>query len=382
MSKKSWKVQTLTALSLVVSPFLAQAETLTVYTGGSQNMVEYVTDYLGPIFEEQNPGITVRTVGTGPGDAGSQKIMQKIEAEKAAGKAQWNIDVIVANQSKTGEMVKKRLLRKYRSEFVYDTLATGESSRNALGTNVNGYVMPMFHSQVAIAYNKDVIANPPQSYKELKSWVRQNKGAFGYNGIKNGMSGLAFVAGWVYAHSDDAEQISKGPYDVSLKNTWKPIMQELKDFNRYISFTPGNAGTLDMLNRGEIFMGPVWVDMFYSWKAQGKVPPNVKLTLISPGLPGQPYYYAIPRKARNYELAKAFIALATSPKIQAQGIVKKFNWYPGIDAQHVKSSLKTAEWEKLFVEITPEDLAAKSKPFPLKPFFDDIKEAYEKQVDN
>jgi putative spermidine/putrescine transport system substrate-binding protein len=28
--------------------------------------------------------------------------------------------------------------------------------------------------------------------------------------------------------------------------------------------TPGSAGTLDMLNRGEIAMGPVWVDMFYT----------------------------------------------------------------------------------------------------------------------
>ena len=33
--------------------------------------------------------------------------------------------------------------------------------------------------------------------------------------------------------------------------------------------TPGNAGTLDMLNRGEIAMGPVWVDMFYTWQADG-----------------------------------------------------------------------------------------------------------------
>ena len=38
--------------------------------------------------------------------------------------------------------------------------------------------------------------------------------------------------------------------------------------------TPGNAGTLDMLNRGEIAIGPVWVDMFYTWMAEGKLPPN------------------------------------------------------------------------------------------------------------
>ena len=41
--------------------------------------------------------------------------------------------------------------------------------------------------------------------------------------------------------------------------------------------TPGNAGTLDMLNRGEIAMGPVWVDMFYTWQADGKMNPKIKL---------------------------------------------------------------------------------------------------------
>ena len=55
---------------------LAQAQTtLNVISGGSQNMVDYVTDYLGPLFEKQNPGVKVRVVGTGPDDAGSQKMM-------------------------------------------------------------------------------------------------------------------------------------------------------------------------------------------------------------------------------------------------------------------------------------------------------------------
>ena len=46
--------------------------TLNVISGGSQNMVDYVTDYLGPLFEKQNPGVKVSVVGTGPDDAGSQ----------------------------------------------------------------------------------------------------------------------------------------------------------------------------------------------------------------------------------------------------------------------------------------------------------------------
>src|SRR5205823_12273033 len=127
--------------------------------------------------------------------------------------------------------------------------------------------------------------------------------------------------------------------------------------------------TLDMLNRGEIAMGPVWVDMFYTWQTDGKIPPTVKLKLIGPGMPGQPMYYVVPAKAANAQLAAQFIALATSPKVQADGIVKRFNWYPGIDAVAVKSQLDDATWQKLFVDVTPEDLASKGKPFPIAPLF-------------
>ncbi len=46
-----------------------------------------------------------------------------------------------------------------------------------------------------------------------------------------------------------------------------------------------------------------------------------------------------PGKSAHKELAEKFVALATSPKVQAEGIVKRFNWYPGIDADHVKAEL-------------------------------------------
>ena len=50
-------------------------------------------------------------------------------------------------------------------------------------------------------------------------------------------------------------------------------------------------------------------------------------------------YYVIPAKAANAALAKKFIDFAESPEVQAEGIVKQFNWYPGIDPQHVQSKL-------------------------------------------
>jgi len=370
-------------IALGAGSAVSHADTvLTVLSGGSQNMVDYVTDFLGPIFEKQNPGVKVKAIGVGPDDAGSQKIVEKLQAQKSAGQAEWDVDVVVPNQQKTGEMVKAGLLMKYRETIPTGKYAVSPSSKMALGVNVDGYVMPMFQSQTAIAYNPALVKTMPSSYDELRQWVGKNPKAFGYNGLKGGMSGVAFVVGWMYAYGGHPDFVQQGPYDTAREAGWDKAMAELKEFNQKITFTPGNAGTLDMLNRGEIAMGPVWVDMFYTWKAEGRLPPNMKLKLIAPGMPGQPYYYAIPSKAKNAELAKKFIALATSPQVQANGIVKRFNWYPGIAPDAVKSELSDKDWDELFTDVTPTDLAKNAKPFPLAPYFTDLRERYEAKVQN
>ena len=164
------------------------AETvLNVITAGSENMVDYVTDYLGPKFEEMNPGVRVQVSGTGPGDAGSQKIYEKLAAQQQAGAEQWDVDVAVVHQKMAGQMVEEELLDQYREDIETGRLVTRDTAEKALGTAVGGFVMPMFHSQTAIAYNADLVPEPPGSYEELKQWVEENPGQFGYNGIKNGI---------------------------------------------------------------------------------------------------------------------------------------------------------------------------------------------------
>jgi ABC-type uncharacterized transport system YnjBCD substrate-binding protein len=363
-----------------VGPALGQ--TLTVMTAGDQNMVDYVNEYLAPKFEEAHPGVTVQAVGTGPGDAGSQMIFERLSAQSSAGAAEADVDVAVVHQKMAGQMVEEDLLANYRGEIETGNLVTRETASNALGTDVDGYVMPMFHSQTAIAYNPALVENPPKTYDELVAWVEEHPGQFGYNGIKGGMSGVSFVMGWMYANTDDAEQLMSGPFDEGITGDWDQALSKLKDFNENVVFTPGNAGTLDMLNRGEIATGPVWVDMFYTWQADGRLNPDLKLSLIGPGMPGQPMYYVIPDNAPNKDLAADFVALATSPEVQAEGIVKRFNWYPGIDADQVQAKLDEETWSKLFTDVTPQELAEKGKPFPIAPYFDAILEAYERQVTN
>ncbi|MBQ2261806.1 MAG: extracellular solute-binding protein [Loktanella sp.] len=367
------------ALSAVFSLPLA-AQTLNVVTAGDTNMVDYINDYLGPLFEEQNPGVTVRALGTGPGDGGSQAMYEKLTAQKD--NDVWDVDVGVVHQRMAGQMVSEGLLQSYRDRTATDELVNAANAENALGVDVSGYVMPMFQSQIAIAYNPALVDNPPQSYSDLVEWAEANPGQFGYNGITGGMAGVGFVFGWMYAFSDMAETLINGPFDEATPASWSPALEGLKAFNQSATITPGNAGTLDALNRGEIAMGPVWMDMFYTWVADGRLNPELQLLIPTPGMPGQPMYYVVPDKAAQAELAVKFIELATSPEVQAEGIVRRFNWLPGIDANAVKEQLTADEWAVLFTDVTPEVLAERGMSMPQAEYFSAILEAYERQVSN
>ncbi len=366
---------TATALSLPAS-----AQTLNVVTAGDTNMVDYINDFLAPRFEEMHPGVTVRALGTGPGDGGSQAIYEKLAAQRDSDV--WDTDVAVIHQRMAGQMVAEGMLDSYRDEIATGDLVTRENADIALGVDVSGYVMPMFQSQIAIAYNPDLVQNPPQSYEELAEWVKENPGQFGYNGITGGMSGVGFVFGWLYSFSGMSDEIRNGPWTDGAVESWQPALASLREFNQNVTLTPGNAGTLDAMNRGEIAMGPVWMDMYYTWIADGRLNPNFKLVLLEPGMPGQPMYYALPKGAAQPELAKAFIELATSPEVQAEGIVGKFNWFPGIDAEHVQPVLSEEEWQRLYADVSPEILAERGLSMPQAQYFQAILEAYERHVAN
>lgn len=371
------------AAALTASPASAQQRvTLNVLTAGDQNMVDYITDYLGPLFQRQNPGVTVRALGTGPGDAGSQRIWERLEAQRRAGTASVDVDVAVVHQTMAGRMVAEGLLARYREQAATGALATSDVTRNALGQNVDGFVLPMFNSQIAFAYNPARVPNPPRTFAELENWVKQNPRRFGYNGIRGGMSGVGFVFGWAYAFGPDQKRLIEGPFDAAAVTALTPAFQRLREFNRNVTITPGNAGTLDAMNRGEIDMGPVWMDMFYSWQAEGRLNPAYRLVLPESGLPGQPMYYVIPARAANNDVARRFVELATSPPVQAEGIVRRFNWLPGIDAQHVRQHLDQQTWDRLFRDVGPDQLARGARPMPQADFMRALQEAYERVVLN
>ncbi len=353
----------------------AKKATLTIVTAGDTNMEELQRNKFGPEFVKSNPNVEINVVGTGPGDAGSQAIYTKLKAQKDAGTKAWDIDVAIVHQSVMDLMIKEGLVLKYVPDTKIADLVTSSDAKNALGTDCEGYVIPLFHSQTALAYNPDKVNPVPNNHDELVEWIKANPGRFGYNGVKGGMSGVAFVGGWLYWKTGQYKQLSEGPYDKAIEANWRDIFSELKALPATI--TTGNNDTLDRLNRGEIDMGPVWVDMFVLWENEGRMDPKLRMKLIEPGMPGQPMYVVVPAKAAHQKEAIKFAEFICSPEQQAKVIVDQQGWYPGIDPTKVLPNVSEEGKQKLFGDIPAETLAEFGLSFPIAPYMADFQTAYE-----
>jgi spermidine/putrescine-binding protein len=210
--------------------------------------------------------------------------------------------------------------------------------------------------------------------------VQANPGKFGYNGVKGGVSGVGFTMGWVYWKTGLYTPLTQGPFDKSREGAIREAITALRDFNRGALITNGNAGTLDALNRGEIWMGAVWIDQLVAWKNEGRMDASITPVLIAPGLPIYPLYLVVPKEAANREAAVRYIDYVATPEVQAKAIVERFGWYPGVDADRVLPLISPQAKELLFKGVSAADLARYSRQMPIKEYHDLITLAYEEIV--
>ena len=165
----------ITGLVFVGGNSALAAKVKVVYmTAGDVNMLALGQNVVGPQFSKKYPDVSLMTVHTGPGNAGSQRIFEKILAESESNKDVWDVDVAMVHQIFLKWAMEKDLLMPYAKDIDTWKYISSPFAKSSLGVNVEGYVMPMFHSQTALAYNPAYVKDPPQSYDELVKWVEKN----------------------------------------------------------------------------------------------------------------------------------------------------------------------------------------------------------------
>lgn len=304
------------------------------YASGSLN-VQQLWQTLIPKFEKANPNIKVNLVFV---PAGQQGIVDRLLAANKAGKGNGGIDLMEAGMNDILRGQKENVWQTFKASDIPNIANVDSKSMSA----TNNQAVPYRASAVVLAYNSDVVKNPPKTLDDLNAWIKQHPGRFAYNDPSTGGAGDSFVQTEIYQFLPDSAQNSS---DKSIESQWTKGFNLLKDLNKYVYgkgiYPKKNQGTLDLLSKGEVDMIPAWSDMGLEQIDNGLLPKSTKLTQITPGFTGGPAYISMP-KATDANKAKAiykFINFALSPDAQSV-VVKQMHGFPGIKLSQMPQNIQ------------------------------------------
>jgi putative spermidine/putrescine transport system substrate-binding protein len=256
---------------------------LNFYSGGDTNVQDLHQKQVIPGFEAAT-GVKVTFTFLEHG-TGEQGIYDRLKAQKETNKATWDIDLWEAGTARYTQP--EDLFQEVTAKDIPNLAHVPKPTLDF----VNNRAVPYRGSSVVLAYNSAKVTSPPKTYDDILAWAKANPGKFAYNEPSTGGSGDAFVISMLYKHSDYNKYLGK-PFSAANEKDWDAAFAELKALAPSLYqkgvYPKGNAGTLDLLNRGEIWMAPVWSDQATQWLADGRQPDGKHRSSSPPGEPSPP----------------------------------------------------------------------------------------------
>jgi putative spermidine/putrescine transport system substrate-binding protein len=307
----------------------AATSTIYFYGLGDTNIADLWTGTLLPDFEKQFPQYKVKFVNLLHGN-GTQGLIDRIVAAKAAGKPTVDLDVLETDP---------RGFNYPTGKTAYDYFAKVDTSNVANiklidpGVQAQGGGLGIAYrsSAVTLAYNTAFVPKPPTTYDGLIAWIKANPGKFTYCRPEDGGSGDAFIARAILNNMNP--KVLSGAYNPAAEKNWPKAWALLRSIEPDMykgGFHPnGNIPVLNLLGRGALWMATAWSDQGLQAIDQGTLPPTVHLTQISPPFPGGPSFMSVPAMAQNKAGALAVLNFTLEPAEQAK-IATAVEGFPGI----------------------------------------------------
>ncbi|GGR10731.1 extracellular solute-binding protein [Deinococcus ruber] len=310
--------------------------TLNFYSGGDVNVKDLWENNLLPMYQKTHPNVRINLVFSSHGD-NDQATIDRMAAAKKAGKPS-GIDLLEGpvDDAGTAGLMDKLSVQKV-------PLLARVSP--AVVNRAHSYGVPYRASSVVLAYDSSRVKNPPKTVAALLDWINKNPGQFTYNTPDTGGSGNAFVTRILMGNLTPADaSFFQTDYDAAREKAWSKGLSTLKTLAPKLyqngQYSQNNVGTLQLLGKGAIQMGPVWSDMGLSYLKQGLLPDNIKLTQIDPPLAGGAAYLGVAADSVNKAAAYDFLNWLLTPEVQSV-VVDKMNGYPGVKLQYMPKDVQT-----------------------------------------
>ena len=185
------------------------------------------------------------------------------------------------------------------------------------GFQTGGYLVPVYRNQVAILYDPDKVATPPQTWEEFTSWLDANPGQFAFNDPSKGGAGTAFIqAAIVNILGDEEGYMGATEADPAKVASWSTVWDWFNANESKFVITSSNNDSIDRVNQGEVAMAAAWDDDTAVALSKGTLFKRAKAYIPAFGLPGGGDSLGIPKNAAHRAAALMFIAYLIQPDVQ------------------------------------------------------------------
>lgn len=269
--------------------------------GGDRRINQWIDTFVSSNLKEKY-NISLNRVPMGPDD-----YLNKLLGEKQIGKKKGTIDLLWINGENFKTAMEQGLLfgpfaGKLPNFNKYIDPDSPETTMD-FGYPTKGYEVPYGKAQFVFVYDKAKVPEPPATFDELVTWVKENPGKFTYPALPD-FTGSAFVRHFIYNLTGGYEQY----YDISedeLRERIRPALEFLAKIEPYL-WRKGETYPATIAQLDNMFAdGEVWMTMgYHPTKASGEIkkgnfPSTARTFVIEEGTIANTHFLAIPFNSPN-----------------------------------------------------------------------------------
>ena len=322
--------------------------------GGSDNINKYVK-WAGDEVKKRY-GVNVELVKIT--DAG--EVVKRIKTEKEAGRNEGgSVDLMWVNGENFRALKTNGLLFGPWAEAIpsWEFVDTSKPVRKDFSETTDGLEAPWGTAQLTFIADKNVVAEPPRSAKELLAFAIKNPGRVSYPKPPN-FHGTTFIKQLLSELIEDASLLA-APVD---SNSFVKVSQPLWDYLDKLhpvawregkAFPANNADMHQKLADGELKLSITFnPNDAANLVAQEQLPPSTYSFGFTEGTIGNVHFLAIPFNAKAKEGAQVFTNFLLSP----EGQVRKADITVWGDPSVLDASKLSAEQQAIFNKRAPGSL--------------------------
>jgi len=352
--------------------------------GGWAHVNTWVDTYVADEMEKRYDIDLIRV----PMDA--SVFVNKLVTEKAAGKDQGTMDLLWIN----GENFKNAK----QAGLLYGPFAPGLPNFKALidpatvtsdfGFPVEGHETPYGRAYFVFEYDTARLDNPPRSFEDLKTWIKEHPGRFTYPQPPD-FTGSAFIRQVFYAVTGGHDQYMAG-FDPELFERQAPkLWAYLNEIEPYLwqqgRTHPKSSGALDtLLSREETLLGMSYHPPHAQNKIlEGTFPESVRTYVMEEGALYNTHFTSIPFNAPNVPGAMVLANFLMSVDAQLSKY-RPYNWgdFPVLDMAGLapEDRQRFREVELGSATLSPAELAAAAVPEIPSRYLEELEKGWEDHV--